>query len=229
MVEGPQVPRGVHDLGQWRLGDTEDLQQLRIPLRRAELRPRCRRGIGGETGAESVAKERVHGSEPRGASLDRLRYFVVVLQKPGELASREVRVEGHPAALPDLLRSPLGLEPIQHLLGALVLPRHDRGERPPALGVPRQYRFPLVVESARSDLRRVGDELGDRTNHSLDDDLGVLLDPARLRMRQRLLPPRLLHRLEICVEENGLYRGSSLVDSNKVAQFESPQNPEKSP
>ncbi len=107
----------------------EDLEQRGVPLRRAELRARRGRGVGREAGAQAVAEERVDGAHPSGAGLDRVGDVVVVLKQPGELAGREVWVEGHPASLPDLVGPTLGFEPVEDLLGALVLPGDDRGQR----------------------------------------------------------------------------------------------------
>ena len=100
-----------------------------IPLRRPELRPRCGGGVGREPGAETVAEERVDGSHPGGPDLDRLGEVIVMLEQPGKLAGREVGVQRHPAAFPDLVGPALGLEPVEYLLGALVLPGDDRRER----------------------------------------------------------------------------------------------------
>ena len=127
-----------------------------------------------------------------------------MLEQPGQLAGGEVGVERHPAPLPDLLGAALRLEAIEDLLGALVLPGDDRSERPSGLGVPHEDRFALVVEPARGDVRLVSQQLRHGVDHGLDDHLGVLLDPTRLRMDKRFLAPRLLHRPQVGVEKDRL-------------------------
>ena len=89
-----------------------------------------------------------------------------MLEEPGELPRREVGVERHATALADLVGAPVGLEAVQDLLRSLVLPRDDWGQRPPALGVPRQHRLALVVEAAGVDLSWcVMKQLGDGVHH----------------------------------------------------------------
>ena len=133
-------------------GHAEDLEQRRVPLGSAELGPRRGRRIGGEPGAEPVAEERVDGAQPQGPGVARPADRLVVLEQPGELAGREVGVERHAAALAHLVGASIGLEPVQHLLRALVLPGDDRGQRRAALGVPGEHRLALVVEAAGGDL-----------------------------------------------------------------------------
>ena len=215
--QGPEIACRVHDLGQRGARDAEDAEQRGIPLRGTELRPRGRRGVRRESGSQAVAEKGVDRSEPSGARLDRRRDVRVVLQKPGELAGREVGIEGHPAQLGDLISPSLGFQAVQNLLRALVLPRDHRRKGPARLGVPREDRLALVVEAAGADVRILGEELCDRINDGVDDHLRVLLDPAGLGMDERFLAARLLQRRQVSVEEHRLHRRGSLVDAEQEA------------
>ena len=176
----PRSPAVSCDRGQGLGRHVEDLEQRRVELGRAELRPRRGRRIGGEPGAEPVAEERVDRAQPQGAGVARPANRLVVLEQPAQLARREVGVERQAAALAHLVRASIGLEPVQHLLGALVLPGDDRGQRATALGVPGEHGLALVVEAAGDDLAgRVAKQLGHRLHDGGQHLLGVLLDPAR--------------------------------------------------
>ena len=76
---------------------------------------------------------------------------VVVLEQPGELPGREVRVERQAARFRIVCRA-RRLEPVEHLLGALVLPRHHRRQRLVRSRRPTPARLALMVEPAGDDL-----------------------------------------------------------------------------
>src|SRR5207249_6545485 len=102
--------------------------------RGAELRARRGRWIRAKSGTEAVAEEAVHGPETQRARVAGARHGLVVLEQPGQLPGGEVGIERHAAALAHLVGQAVALEAIEHLLRALVLPGHDRGERAAALG-----------------------------------------------------------------------------------------------
>src|SRR5579859_7694713 len=126
MTQRAEIAGGVEDPRQHLVGDLEDLEQHGIPRRRPELSPRCRRGVSRKAGAEAVAQERIDGPHPQRPASKRTLYAGVVLEQPGELAGREVGIERESALALDLLATAVALEPVQHLLRALVLPGHDR-------------------------------------------------------------------------------------------------------
>ena len=108
---------------------------------------------------------------------------------------------------------PAASEPVEHLLGALVLPGHDRGQWPAGIRVPGQHRLALMVEPAgrRRPIgfgKKLADGIDDRRQHLG----GVLLDPARARVREPLLAACLGQRPELGVVQHGFDRGGSLVD-----------------
>jgi hypothetical protein len=173
--------------------------------------------VGGEARAKPVAEEGIDRAEPGGPRLHSAGDPFVVLEKPGELPGGEVRVEGHPASLPDLRVTPLRLQPVQDLLRTLVLPGDDRGQRPAALGVPREDRLALVVEPAGCNLGSVVQKLGDCADHRVDDHLRVLLHPAGLGMAEGLLAAHLFYRPKIGIEDHRLDGGRPLVDPQQEA------------
>ena len=170
--------------------------------------------MGGEARAEAVAQERVDRAHPKRAGLARPLHRLLVLEQPRQLGRGEVGVERQAAERADLL---LRLaHPVEHLLGALVLPDDDRAQRRAGLGIPREHRLALVVEAARHDLVVGGlEQLAHRLHDGLEDLLTVLFHPAGLRVAVHLVAPRLAYRLEPFVEERRLDTGGALVDSEK--------------
>src|SRR6202007_2572572 len=167
MAQHTKVPRGIDNRRKRDARNSEYLEQRRIPLGRAELRTRRRRWIRRESGSEPIAEERVPRPETQRPLLEGTCDGRVALEQPGQLPGREVRIQRHPAALPDLLGTARRLEPVEDLQRALVLPCNDRGERLPGRRIPRQDRLPLMIKAACVDRRRrVG-----------QDDLRILLDP----------------------------------------------------
>ena len=179
-----------------------------------ELGPRGGRGVGGEACAEAVAEERVHRPHPQGASLAGALDLLGVLEQPGELRGGEVGVEGQPARRLDLL---LALaEPVEDLLGALVLPDDDRAQRHAGLGIPGEHRLALVVEPAGDDLPgRVGEQLGDGLDDRGEHLLAILLHPPRPGVAVDLVAARLPHRPQPAIEEHRLDPGGALVDAEQ--------------
>jgi hypothetical protein len=73
-----------------------------------------------------------------------------------------------------------------------------------------------VVEPAGDDLGvGVAQQLGDRVDHRHQHRGRILLDPARARMGERLVAPRLGHGLQVEVVQNGLDRRGPFVDSEQ--------------
>ena len=107
-------------------------------------------------------------------------------------------------------------EPVEHLLRALVLPRHDRGQWPAGVRVPGQHRLPLVVEPAGGH-RPIGfgEQLADGIDHRGQHLGGVLLDPAGAGVREPLLPSCLGQRSQLRVVQDRLDGGGPLVDSEQ--------------
>ena len=96
----------------------------------------------------------------------------------------------------------------------MAIPRIRR-----ALRVPRQHGLSLVVEAARLDIGAIGKELRNGGDDGLKDLLGILLHPARLRVRKRLLPPCLGEGLQVGVVEHRLHGRGPLVDSQEHAHI----------
>jgi hypothetical protein len=212
-----EVPDAVADLRHGGAWHAERVQQERIPVRltgNRQLSTRCRGGIRGEAGAERVTEPGVDGAESEGPGIARVRDRLFVLDQPGQLAGGEVRIERHAAALPHLLGAAVGLEPVERLLRALVLPGHDRRERVAGFGVPGENRLALVIEPARHDLAvGVQKQLRHRVHDRDEHVLRVLLDPARPWVLERLLPACLGQGPEVLVVKHGFHRRGTLVDS----------------
>src|SRR5208337_5135157 len=99
-------------------------------------------------------------------------------------------------------------------LGALVLPGQDRGQRVAASPIPDDAGFALGAEPDRNDaLRRLCVErLPDRPPHARPDLVGVLIDPASLRRRQRDRRLPAADHLTAIVDHEALGRAGALID-----------------
>jgi hypothetical protein len=219
VTQNTEVAGAVADRGESIVRHAERFEQQRVPVRLArhgELRARCGRRVGGKAVAELLAEPRVHRAQPQRAGVASVGHRLLVLEQPCELARREVRIEGHAAALAHLLRAPVRLEPVESLLRPLVLPGHDRRERLAGLGVPRQDRLALVVEPAGNDVAvSRAEQLADRLDHSSEHIFGPLLDPARLGMLKRFLPTRLSDRPQVRVVKHRFDGRRALVDAEQ--------------
>jgi hypothetical protein len=100
VAEDAEVAGGVEERRQRVTGDAERTEQARVPIRltrHRELGPRRGREVGGKAGTEPVAQVRVDRAEPQGSALGGVDDALLVVEKPGELARREVGIEGQAA------------------------------------------------------------------------------------------------------------------------------------
>ena len=140
---------------------------------------------------------------------------VVVLEQPGELAGREVRVERHAAALAHLVGAPVRLEPVEHLLGALVLPGRRSGSAARPLSASQAstdspwWSSPQATTSPGAS----AEHLRDRLDHGGEHLLGVLLDPAGLRVASAFSRRASRTGRRSRVEQHRLDGGGALVDA----------------
>ncbi len=74
-----------------------------------------------------------------------------------------------------------------------------------------------MIEARGEDLAAGGvlQHLRDRVHHRLEDQLGILLDPAEPWVRDRHGPSRLRHRAQVGVEQGGLHGRGALVDAQQ--------------
>ena len=220
VAQRAQVAGGVGDLGQHLSRHAEDLEQVGVPLRRARAasatpsRGRCRTPRrAGRTGTSPPCPSAA--SRPRG----RAPTVRVVLQQPGQLSGREVRVERQAAAAsgsgPPCPPARAGRAPPGSACPATSRPASGRGRsrrptpaptRPGGRG--RRRRPPRARPSSTS---------ATASTTALTTILGILLHPTRPRVMQRLLAPRLAQRLQIGVEEDRLHGRGALVDAEQEA------------
>ena len=115
------------------------------------------------------------------------------------------------------LRQPVSLEPVEHLLRALVLPGDDGRQRrgrsrrprraPTRPGGRGRRRRPLRARRAAASATA--------STTARQHVLRILLHPARPRMVERLLAPRLAQRAQVGVEEDRLHGRGALVDAEQ--------------
>ena len=99
---------------------------------------------------------------------------------------------------------------------AAVLPDDGLRERPATRPLPEQGRLALVGDPDRRDLAcahsGLGQHLAGRPELGLPEQVGVVLDPARLRIALGMLLPGHPEKRRVLVEEQGAGAGRALVE-----------------
>ncbi len=121
--------RGTH-LGQHGHRDVEYLAKLLVPAQLVNVEEHGAAGVGVVGGVNLAAREvvdepGVHGAAHELAGLGHLARTLDVVENPGDLGGREVRVGDEAGALADEVRMALGHDPVHYGRGAAALP-HDR-------------------------------------------------------------------------------------------------------
>ena len=181
---------GAH-LGHHRGGDAKEGEELLVPAALVDVVEHRATGVGGVGRVHQAAREhpdkpRVHRAKEQLARLRALARAGDVLQNPGDLAGREVRV-GQKAGLGAHhlahLLSPA--DPLDHICRAPALPHdgvaHGRARR----RIPDDGGLALVVDADGGHVGRgepvARDELRAAAQLREENLLRVVLDPAGLR------------------------------------------------
>ena len=216
----------VAHLGQERLGNAEDLQQLRVPGLAMDVEDQGARGVGGVgrvhlAAGQAPQQEAVDGAEGELAGLGPRPRAGHVVEQPGDLGGREVGVDHEPGLGLDRGLQAVGLEPVAVRRRAPVLPDDGVVDRRAGLAVPDDRGFALVGDADPGERAGLEPGLGERAPDDRQgvapDVLGVVLDPARLRVVLREFPLRLAERPAAPVEQHGAAASGALVDRQNGA------------
>ena len=135
-----------------------------------------------------------------------------ISKQPFELGRGEVGIEQQTGSRPNVGFDSGGAERTTSLGGAPVLPDDGGGDGAKGFSVPEHQRLPLVGDpDPGGPFPRSGDCLARRRQGGFDQILGIVLDPARLGIMLRELPPPLPQDAAVLVNDEGAGGGGALV------------------
>src|SRR5579862_822115 len=109
-----------------------------------------------------------------------------ILQKPGDLAGREVRIDEEAGTLLDKRTAAIVAKAVAEIGGAAILPDDRVVNGLSCFSIPEDRRLALIGNSDRGDVAGLGSSLRDRVERHRDlrrsDLLGIVFDPAGLRI-----------------------------------------------
>ncbi len=218
-----------HDRGQRVDGHPEQRAQVGVPLAGADVAQHRAAGVGdvgGEAAAVGAAREVPH--DPR---IDRAEgqagvgRDTALGEQPLGLGAREVRVEHQPGALADEIEGAVGGEPVAPLGRAAVLPHDGPTVRSAGAPVPGDDRLALVGDADRRHGAGTADgvdDLAERGDDGAPDLVGVVLDPAGLRVVLAELLVGRGDRAAAVVDRTAAHPGGAGVDGDDDAHRRGP-------
>jgi len=144
------------------------------------------------------------------------------VEQPAQLGRREVRVDQQPGVLAHPLDQPrLRAQVRAQRLGAAVLPDDRAGQRPAAAAAPQHGGLALVGDADGADVARAQARAGDGLARGVElggpDLLGVVLDPAGLRVVLAQLALREGDDAALGVEDDAARTRGALVQGQQMA------------
>ena len=169
-------------------GDSEQRQQLVIPIQRVQVEEQRARGVGHVAGVDAPA-----GQLEEQPAIDRAQTEFTcrgalpcawrVVQQPAHLAGREHGVECQPGAAMNVFGDAWLLERLDQGVAALALPDDARRQRLARRPLPQHHRLALVGDAERHGrLRRRAEHFARALDDTLPDGRGILLHPCGARI-----------------------------------------------
>ncbi len=163
-------------------------------------------------------QETVDGAEGEFAAFSARPRARQVIQNPGKLRRREIRIEKQAGAGANQRLCAVQPQLLALRGGAPVLPYDGGIDWRAVRAVPDDGCFPLVRDAYRGNRRIcLCDDLARGGEHVAPDRLRIMLDPSRSRIGLRKLALRLREQPPRCVEEEAPRRGRALIDRKKMA------------
>src|SRR5262249_11880322 len=148
------------------------------------------------------------------------------VEDEAQLRRREVRVDHQAGARAYLLLEPAAAQRVTDRRGLARLPDDRRVDRPARAALPHHGRLALVGDADRGDVARLRARVRERAARGaqlrLEDLVGIVLDPARLRevLAELVLVER--DHAALGVEQDRARRGRALVERHDVAGHTAP-------
>ena len=143
-----------------------------------------------------------------------------VVEQPGDLGRREIRIEHEAGLFRDLRLMARGAQRGAGIGGAPVLPDDRIVDRLARRAIPDDRGFALIGDADPGDILGADAGLRHRLPHGRDhgrpDFLRIVLDPPRRRIDLPQLLLRNRDRAKLCIEHDRPCRGGALVDGDEV-------------
>ena len=206
----------VANLGEQAGGDPEQPQEVVVPLPLVDIVEQSARGVGGVgrvDPGQSPQQEAVDRPEGELAAIGAGAHAGDIVEDPAQLGRREIRVEQQPGARPDERFAAVLLELRAICGGAAVLPDDRVVDRLACRAVPHDDGLALVGDPDRRDRAAIGvGHAGQRRERIAPDILGIMLDPAGVRVILGEFAANRMARHAVGPEAHAAGRGCALVD-----------------
>jgi hypothetical protein len=227
-VGGAEIRAGIQHLGQEAVGDVQELQDIVVPAPLPDVVEQRARRVGGVGDMALAARElpdqpAVDRAEGELAGLGPLARAVHIVEEPGELGAREIRVEQKARLLLHHRLMAVAAQRSRHRGGAPILPDDGVVHRRAGVAVPKHDRLALVRDADGGDrTRRLLPGFAHGGERGGPDHLRVVFHPARsgIDLREFLLRGGDGH--HVSVEHDGPCRCGALVDRQNLCHRASP-------
>ena len=209
-------------------------QQLVIPLERVDVEQQRARRVAGVGDVQAAVGElpeqpRVDRAERELAGLGARARAVDVVENPGELRAREVRVEHQTGALAEQRLGALRSQAIADVRRAPILPDDGVGDGLAGLAIPHDRGLALVGDADRGDVARTharaGQHLHGDAGLRRPDLQRVVLDPAWLRKDLSELALRDSLDPAVPIEQDSPRARRALIQREDVRHVTPPERP----
>ena len=218
------VSRAVANLGQHRPRNAERGQQVIVPVLRMDIEEQRTRRVGRIGSVDSPARqspeqERVNRAEGELARFGALANALDVVQDPRNLGTREIGVEPQSRLFGHRGFDTVILLRLAVVRCAAILPDNGIEHGFARFPVPDHGRLTLIRDADRRDIRRrraglLHRALRDRGD-ALPDSLGIVLDPAGLRVYLRKLLLFTRDDIGVVVVDDSAAAAGALVDGKQ--------------
>ncbi len=215
----------AHDARQHFAGNAEQRQQFRVPIAAMDVEEQGARSVGDVGDVQLPARKvphqpAVHRAEGEFAALCPFARTRNLIEQPGQLGRRKIRVDHQAGFFPHKRFGAVGLQFCAGVRRAPVLPDDGRVHGLPRSAFPQQGRLALVGDAEGGDVVRLQAGPGEgfpRHGQLVAPDVqGVMLDPAGLGIVLAQLLLRLGANAAIAVEDDGAGTGGALVEREKA-------------
>ncbi len=216
------IGTGIEHLRQDRRRDVEGVEESGVPGQTVDVIEHRARGVGyvgrvTPAAGEPPQQKAVDGAEGDLAGAGAAAQTGDIVEQPADLAGAEIGIDDEAGALRDGFRQPLAAPVRAQFRGAPVLPDDRVMDRAAGGALPQDRGLALVGDADRGDRTvRGGGGFAAGGKDAAPDLLGIMLDPARLRVELGQFDLRGMAGPALRVEQDRAGAGRSLVDRQDI-------------